>query len=465
MKNDSRNEILPFITGLIFICIGIFWNEWTVSALFSPDRAIGSSSKRLIIWAFDIICIASGGVLIIKRKKESVISIAKKLLLLLGTLCTLIIVSELLFPSFLPFLPLNLQGYIDPSFRILCQNSKIEKIPHNYIAIMGDSYAHGYGDWLIETNPWTNGKFHSAHILHDVLKRDVISFGFSGASTIGSLMRKPEQDLRILRYRFSVEDPMIILAYFYEGNDLRDNLEELSQLNYPGIKSTNRSLNKRELNSFISTYILNRKNDNVFQGYTVSLKFIVNLFNNAISRMLGSNEYQRTPENISWNPSVYNKALINGKYKYLPDRLQGPVLDMSEDEIHSSIEVVDVCLRLLCERFPGTQIALVYVPSVLSCYTLDGKVSVQAPEGYPEIYSAESVYERSNAVATSICKVCKDNGVTFIDTRKDLRTASLKNLIHGPKDWKHFNKHGYEIFTNSIISSLSQVRGEARPER
>lgn len=459
MKKSSGQSIFPIITGLLFIAIGIIFNEWLFAELFSPDHAIGSGKKRLLIWIFDCLFLAVGFLLILLRRKDVVMRLSKKLLLFLSTLLTMLIVFELIFPSVLPLLPLNLQGYVDPSFRILCQSSKNGKLPHDYIAITGDSYAHGYGDWLLETNPWTNNKFHSAHVLHDFLKRDVISFGSSGASSIGSLIRKPAHDLRILRYRFSVEDPKIILAYFYEGNDLRDNLVELSVLNFPGLGSSTQSIDKNKLSTFISNKILHKQQDSALHGYTVSLKFIVNLFDNAINRLLATSKYQDMPENAIWKTSVYNKALTNGTYQYLPDRLQGPVLDMSKDEIYQASSVVEVSLQLFSKEFPDSYIALVYIPSVLSCYTLQDKVSVQAPEGYPEIYSAQSVYEQSNTIAESIYKVCRDNGIAFIDTRKALRDAALKQTIHGTKDWKHFNKYGYQVFGNSIISSLSKVQG------
>jgi hypothetical protein len=457
MKKIFGQGTFPIITGLLFIAIGIICSERMFAELFSPDHSIGSGKKRLLIWIFDIIFLSIGFLLILLNRKDVIIKLSNKLLLFLSTLLIMLIVFELIFPSVLPMLPLNLQGYVDPAFRILCQSSKNGKLPQDYIAITGDSYAHGYGDWLLETNPWTNSKFHSAHVLHDTLNRDVISFGSSGSSLIGSLIRKPAHDLRILRYRFSVDDPRIILAYFYEGNDLRDNLVELSVLHFPGLVPSTQSIDKNVLRNFLSNKVLRKNQDNVLHGYTVSLKFIMGLVDNAINRLLGNSKYQDMPEETIWESSVYNKALINGTYQYLPDGLQGPVLDMSKDEIYRASSIVEVSLHLLKKEFPNSYIALVYIPSVLSCYTLQDTVSVQAPEGYPVNYSAQSVYSQSDTIARNIEKVCRDNGLTFIDTRGTLRAAASKQVIHGPKDWKHFNKTGYEVFADSIISSFGNI--------
>ena len=60
-------------------------------------------------------------------------------------------VGEWLFPKFIGKLPLRLYGLVDENLRVLAQNSKKSQFPKEYIAITGDSYAIGVGDWLTET--------------------------------------------------------------------------------------------------------------------------------------------------------------------------------------------------------------------------------------------------------------------------------------------------------------------------
>ena len=55
----------------------------------------------------------------------------------------------------------------------------------------------GKGDWLLNIDPNTNGKFHSAHVLNGLTARDVITFGKSGASNIEGWVREP-----IAKYQF-----------------------------------------------------------------------------------------------------------------------------------------------------------------------------------------------------------------------------------------------------------------------
>ena len=75
---------------------------------------------------------------------------AKNLALLLTSFLLMLVLGEWLFPKFLEKLPLRLYGSIDKNLRILAQSSKKSLLPNEYIAITGDSYATGVGDWLAE---------------------------------------------------------------------------------------------------------------------------------------------------------------------------------------------------------------------------------------------------------------------------------------------------------------------------
>ncbi len=66
MKIYLKNS-LTFIASTVFILIGVFCNQWTLGALFSPDGKIDNLSNRIIIWVFDLAFILSG-ILIIKHR-------------------------------------------------------------------------------------------------------------------------------------------------------------------------------------------------------------------------------------------------------------------------------------------------------------------------------------------------------------------------------------------------------------
>ena len=115
--------------------------------------------------------------------------VGAKLLLVVGGIAFALGLGEFaVFPLLLPHTPLRLQIFLPDGVRVLAQSSKDARLPESYVALAGDSYAQGRGDWLLGQNPNGNGPFHSAHILHDRTGRDV-SMGAVHA-TLDRLERK-----------------------------------------------------------------------------------------------------------------------------------------------------------------------------------------------------------------------------------------------------------------------------------
>ncbi|HAX45549.1 MAG TPA: hypothetical protein DCX78_01810 [Nitrospina sp.] len=71
--------------------------------------------------------------------------------LALGSLSLTYLALELIVPHILNHVPLTMYNALQTKNRLLGQSSKSSVIPQNYIALMGDSYAQGQGDWLKET--------------------------------------------------------------------------------------------------------------------------------------------------------------------------------------------------------------------------------------------------------------------------------------------------------------------------
>jgi hypothetical protein len=93
-------------------------------------------------------------------------SIRVRLVLVGGSLLLSYLLLEFVwFRLFLPHVPLKLHAYLDSEIRLLAQSSKRGLVPEDYVALVGDSYAQGRGDWLLEADPNRNGPFASAHVL------------------------------------------------------------------------------------------------------------------------------------------------------------------------------------------------------------------------------------------------------------------------------------------------------------
>tara|TARA_B100000315_G_C14556707_1_gene578514 strand:- start:335 stop:1549 length:1215 start_codon:yes stop_codon:yes gene_type:complete len=369
------------------------------------------------------------------------------------------LIELIIFPLSIRYLPLRFQANIPEGIRILCQSSKEKKVPKEYIAIFGDSYAQGFGDWFINTNKWKNKPYHSAHIINTALKRDVISFGSSGASIISGMVVKPLRNLHALRSKFQIADPKQIIIYFYEGNDLDDTYRDL-QLREPKYSyAYNGKLERqsffRHLDNIVSQEKRTIRNNFIFLRF-IKRSLITVLFNSR-SKTVSTNvpeEPKIINENYeSIDLSNGNIAFINNEYRRFKRGLQGPSLQLTESEINDMLKVFEYCLNYIIDKFPNSKISLVYIPSPLSCYQFVSSVNISGyHEGRPLDYSSDFCRKRSSLLKNSIKNITAFHNIKFINPIEDITTSN--EILHGPIDYKHFNKRGYEVLSNAIIKEL-----------
>src|SRR5262245_55804588 len=91
------------------------------------------------------------------------IRVSDALLVVASVLLTLLLFEVAFSLIGLRYVPLRLQQYLSNELRPFAQSSKAGVVPRHAIVLLGDSYAQGAGDWLLEANPNGNGAFHSAH--------------------------------------------------------------------------------------------------------------------------------------------------------------------------------------------------------------------------------------------------------------------------------------------------------------
>jgi len=155
------------------------------------------------------------------------------LLAVASTACAYAIIELLFFRLFLPYLSLNLMTHLPDTAGVLVQNSKSGFVPHDYVALLGDSYAEGVGDWLWQAHGNRAKPYHSANVIHEATGRDVVSFGRAGAGSAEAVVLRPARILAGSEcYLFpNIEPPRDMFIYFYEGNDIDDNAGFLSSVN------------------------------------------------------------------------------------------------------------------------------------------------------------------------------------------------------------------------------------------
>jgi hypothetical protein len=359
---------------------------------------------------------------------------------------------------------------LDEGIRTLAQSSKKTTVPKNYLALCGDSYAQGMGDWLLTCNTNKNPEFHSAHVINTLTGKDVISFGGSGAGSLRAVVAEPVSQFKFINasFLFKMEPPDAFIIYFYAGNDLYNNLRDIS-LRYEDEYDMEKIKDKEYFREFIEDVIL--KKDYVFRE-AESMGFVRNLYLAKLCLRLFRQVYRNVCNSVKKTEIVYdnftdeknaskpffgsyNRAIVKGEEVEIPDLMQAAGLELTEQEMDLAVYVFEESLSFLKEYFPESKIFVVYVPATLGVYELScEQVKVQSFLGRQIVFNTESVYENSDKVCSMIKKSAIDSGAYFIDPRPELREATSQQFVHGPIDWKHFNKRGYTVLGEVISKAI-----------
>jgi hypothetical protein len=368
------------------------------------------------------------------------------------------LVCELVFFRFmLPSMSYNIRPYLPDRADFFMQNSKRHYVPHDYIALLGDSHAAGVGDWLLAGGGLAERPYHSANVIHDLTGRDVASFG---RVNIGSAQAMVQRVTRIVDdaycYLFpEVEAPRRFVVYFYEGNDFADNYELL--LHDIGLQGAG------DLGGRIDAFLR--------EHYARPAAWLCHThFGDMLWRMgRYAVKYSWHPPAVIDLPGTMNPVVIGGE-KRMAGGFQAPPLLMSEAEVGAAVAVYARSLAWLRGRFPDVPITVVYLPSAASVYRHGGETVLVAEVFAPgdpggpayEILRAApaEIYAKSRMACTRI-RDATPEGVAFIDARPALRRAAAQAFVHGPRDWLHPNELGYRTLGTLVAEKIAQTGHDA----
>jgi hypothetical protein len=104
-------------------------------------------------------------------------------------------------------------------------------------------------------------------------------------------------------------------------------------------------------------------------------------------------------------------------------------------------------------------VTVVYVPSPLSVYRHAAEtVAFCSPTGGGPI--GADVFARHHLMMRdAAARMSAAAHVDFVDATPALRAAGERSVIHGPEDWDHLNKGGYEV-----LGKLVAARVQGEPE-
>lgn len=394
------------------------------------------------------------------------------------------VLLELILHNFcLHKLPLKFQVHLEGPVQRFSQYSKSEVLPKDYIAIVGDSYAHGFGPWLYDNSwSWRQPHFASQHLLHESLNADVISFGYPGFGNFGSAVSF------IAELRFSKNshfwnlktDPNLILFYFYEGNDLVNNLHEVQHrgiipsLLENGVKRKMiRRLIDEELDKVSHKLGLNDElaSINVFtkllKNYATRLTDPVDVSSQVNSKLVQENsDGIPHPQNPVEDPQNVIKLLDETNIKLQNFGFaEGPALLLEKFECDFSLMILEESLRKIKNEFPSSSVAVVYLPSALSMYDFSSAGITPAPiemngKQRKSVFAPSDAIDQCEYLRESVGAITQRLSISLIDPYPVLKGISKTELLHGPRDPIHFNRKGYEAFSASILKPVSSLFGQ-----
>ena len=404
-----------------------------------------------------------------KTRNKLVASVAAVFSILVSSGLTYLVLEFFALGLILQNLPLKTHWHLDDDIRILAQSSKSSLIPEDYVALAGDSFAEGQGDWFLQVDKNRRPDFYSGHIVHKATDLDLVSFGAAGAGSLRGLVSAPALRFGALKSttRFDLLPPKAIIAYFYEGNDLNDNLRDVD-LRFSKTHQRERLMESAYFDRFIIEIVegedalADRKHS---PGITDKLylgRFILELARDLYRKIrYGMSELQLSikEEQRDWAPGNTNLALIGNKVQAMPDQLQSPAMELNEKETSQALHVFERALVRLQHHFPTSKIGLIYIPSVLSSYKITSeKVSIQTYHGRSEFYSSIDMLNRTDALFQRVSDIALRNGAQIMDARPELHKASAKQSIHGPNDWKHLNQIGQDALAQAVIRLLAEMK-------
>jgi hypothetical protein len=285
-----------------------------------------------------------------------------------------------------------------------------------------------------------------------------------------------------------VDPPDLLIAYFYEGNDLEDTLAELLGLTiletpalaaYSDANGTLRLMledrqhlfdhalqnlqlrdpeHLRELiaHRYLPRHDLHGKRGGSLHEFFFA-RFLVALVEGEIAMLRGQAPVWAWEEGI--NPPGENRVDLAGSVTEVPGSLQAPGMELTSEETDLAFYAAQFALGELVASFPDTEVCLLRVPSPANLYEFRKEpVSVQGLRAISNFPSAE-IRARSEAVEVRLREIADRLDARFVDALLPLREAARTELIHGPRDWMHLNRRGQTVLGEVAVQCL------ARPPR
>lgn len=370
------------------------------------------------------------------------------LLVLFSVILSLVMLDVFIFPRLIQNLPLDKHAYLDPPLRVLAQSSKKDLVPaDDYIAVCGDSYAQGKGDWLTKADASKNSPYQATHVMRKMLDRDVISLAKAGAGSLRAIAGYPFRNMDYLQrmFMYDIPEPKTVIIYFYSGNDLLDNISSYRRFYTEKGYSEEKTFDSQYYQSFLEEFSEDYKTYMPVVNLTSAI-----FIGNAVKSYYNSFHPDVVPV-LDVLPEC-NTVLIGGEEVHVDKGFQfhGPAYE--KEQVDLAMYVFGQSLAFIKKKLPDTSFLVVYIPSVPECYEFKSTCYYNQDGQKP--LPVSGIAPLANRLREDVESMAHDNDMAFTDMTGIFRAAARKEFIHGSQDFYHLNEKGYRLLAEALVDSL-----------
>ena len=316
-----------------------------------------------------------------------------------------------------------------------------DKSPEKWQAVLGDSHAAGLGDAFLDGEK----DYSVAHLLREKDANSYFIFGRSGYGSLSStrefLLTMQESKSSMFMPKLTTPEKFVFL--FYEGNDLDDNLRRLqgAAIGPDGIRGFVRDA-------------LNQPPD-LARRIDYYLPLTRFMFSLATHKTLSAPLRRWIRKKNEKPKATVNSMEVMGTLTGIGMPLQAASLELTPKESSDTLTVFFECLQYLKEIYPNTKMEIVYIPSLATVYPWREPITLQVyhPGRGKASASNDENAARSLWIREQIAAHAGAHGYGFIDVTESMKASAESTVLHGPKDWKHPNRLGYQIVRDAILTA------------
>ena len=123
-----------------------------------------------------------------------------------------------------------------------------------------------------------------------------------------------------------------------------------------------------------------------------------------------------------------------------------------------SVHVFGQSLVRLASFFPQVKIKIIYIPSPVSSYKMvSSHIHFRGFMQDIDVMETIEIEKRHIKLCNTIKRVATNHNFSFVNSTKSLKKATSTGFVHGPIDWDHFNKRGYQVLSEDLAELFLQT--------